>query len=131
MAKIQIRQGVFETNSSSVHSITVVNNDMYEKWVKGEVLFCMDLEQFCAEDQIPEEFIQKFEKFGTKYPKTSEERLELGLYDAQGVFITYDEYTSIVGNIYEYETFNTLRTLKGPNGEEMKARVFGYYGYDG
>lgn len=36
--KIQIRQGVFETNSSSVHSLTIVAEDDFEKFVKGEML---------------------------------------------------------------------------------------------
>lgn len=36
---IQVRQGVFETNSSSTHSITIVPKDEFEKWKRGEVYF--------------------------------------------------------------------------------------------
>ena len=36
---LQIRHGVFETNSSSTHSITIVPKDEFEKWVDGEVYF--------------------------------------------------------------------------------------------
>ena len=32
--KRQIRRGVFETNSSSTHSITMCSNKEYEKWEK-------------------------------------------------------------------------------------------------
>lgn len=33
--KVQIRQGVFETNSSSLHSLTIIP---ISKWGKGELL---------------------------------------------------------------------------------------------
>lgn len=35
----QIRRGVFETNSSSVHSITMCMKSDYDKWVAGELYF--------------------------------------------------------------------------------------------
>ena len=36
--KRQIRIGVFETNSSSTHSLTMCSGDDYKKWEKGEIL---------------------------------------------------------------------------------------------
>lgn len=36
--KLQIRRGVFETNSSNEHSLTVMNNSMYHLWKEGKVL---------------------------------------------------------------------------------------------
>ena len=35
--KRQIRRGVFETNSSSTHSLTMCSRDTYSKWERGEV----------------------------------------------------------------------------------------------
>lgn len=35
----QVRRNVFETNSSSVHSITMCLEDIYDKWVNDEVYF--------------------------------------------------------------------------------------------
>ena len=35
----QIRRNVFETNSSSVHSITMCLEDIYDKWINDEVYF--------------------------------------------------------------------------------------------
>ena len=32
--KIKIRRGVFETNSSSVHTLTIVPKSVYEQWCK-------------------------------------------------------------------------------------------------
>lgn len=37
--KIKIRRGVFETNSSSVHSLVMCTDDDYYKWKKGEILY--------------------------------------------------------------------------------------------
>lgn len=36
--KRQIRRGVFETNSSSTHSITMCSKEEYAKWKNGELL---------------------------------------------------------------------------------------------
>lgn len=35
----QIRRGLFETNSSSVHSLTFCTDDEYSKWKNGELLY--------------------------------------------------------------------------------------------
>lgn len=34
---LQIRRNVFETNSSSTHSITMCSKDDYDRWINGEV----------------------------------------------------------------------------------------------
>lgn len=36
--KIQVRQGVFETNSSSVHTLAITTNANWHKFEKGELL---------------------------------------------------------------------------------------------
>lgn len=37
--KRQIRRGVFETNSSSVHSLTMCTKSDYDKWKDGELIY--------------------------------------------------------------------------------------------
>ena len=37
--KRQIRRGVFETNSSSTHSISIVSQEEYDLWKKGNLYF--------------------------------------------------------------------------------------------
>lgn len=37
--KMTVRQGVFETNSSSVHSLTMMMKDDYEKFENGELFY--------------------------------------------------------------------------------------------
>ena len=42
--KTQIRRSIFETNSSSTHSITMVSGSEYDKWKNGELLYDIDNE---------------------------------------------------------------------------------------
>lgn len=37
--KIQVRRGVFETNSSSVHSLCICSADDYDKWKNGKLFY--------------------------------------------------------------------------------------------
>ena len=37
--KKQIRFGVFETNSSTTHTLTICTKEEFEKWQNGELLF--------------------------------------------------------------------------------------------
>lgn len=46
--KKQVRIGVFESNSSSTHSITIVKADDFDKWRNGELMF----------DRLNDEFIE-------------------------------------------------------------------------
>lgn len=45
--KIQIRRGIFETNSSSEHSLSIMNRDMFNRWKNGEVLARMTDSKEC------------------------------------------------------------------------------------
>lgn len=48
----QIRKCTFETNSSSVHNITICDKDMYEKWVNGEDMYIMIYnDRICTKDE--------------------------------------------------------------------------------
>lgn len=44
--KRQIRRGVYETNSSSSHSITMCSEEEFEKWKDGKLLFDSWKEEF-------------------------------------------------------------------------------------
>lgn len=39
--KVQIRRGVFETNSSSVHSLTMCMKSDYDKWASEDIFLYM------------------------------------------------------------------------------------------
>ena len=44
--KREVRRGVFETNSSSVHSLTMCSGEEYKKWENGEVLYWEEENKF-------------------------------------------------------------------------------------
>ena len=48
----QIRRGVFETNSSSVHSLTMCSGEEYKKWSDGEVLYWGERDKFGTKEEI-------------------------------------------------------------------------------
>lgn len=45
---LQIRRGIFETNSSSVHSLTFLSDDDYDKFLTGEYVFAL-----CYDKVVP------------------------------------------------------------------------------
>lgn len=115
-----IRQGVFETNSSSTHSITICSKEDYDLWEKGEILF-----KKYSKDQFitKEEAIKVLEnsKWYKDLDYNDEEAVEDALREED--IYTFNSYW----NERELETFETSFTTKG--GEEVIA--FGMYGYDG
>ena len=99
----QIRRNVFETNSSSTHSITMCMKSEFDKWVKGELVWS---------------------RWGDKLvPITPEVKASMDEDDRD--YLTYDQFND--WDYLEYETFKETYTT--PNGEKIVS--FGYYGYDG
>lgn len=125
--KRQVRRGVFETNSSSVHSLTMCSKSEYDEFEKGN----MYIERWGSRIYSKEELIEKFKEmrdWRTKELKYSgvdwnnEEEFNRVLEETD--FVTGDKYWDIVSE--EYETFEESYT--GKNGESVVA--FGYYGHD-
>ena len=94
----QIRRGLFETNSSSTHSLTMCDKDTYERWKNGELLFDIAFKEFVEnEGQIV---------------NCRESR-----------YCTYEGYDEYVNRIF-LKPFKQGYTT--PKGESVVA--FGYYG---
>lgn len=100
--KRQVRRGVFETNSSSVHSITMCSKSDYDKWVAGELIYA----------RWRDELVPITDKIRESMDSGSRE------------YLTYGQFHD--WEYMEYETFEN--TFKTPNGEKVVA--FGYYGED-
>lgn len=87
---IQIRMGVFETNSSSTHSLVIVNNDDLRKFIKGKLYYnvgyCWDRKEHY---NTTDKFITR--KQYKKYEKIAKQRDDnwFPLY-----FRTFDELDS-------------------------------------
>lgn len=116
-----IRVGVFETNSSSTHSLTMCTREEYDKWKKGELLWnkwdedFMTLEQLCRENEI--QFDDELYDNDEDYAESIDKKIK------NAGYLTYEEFWED-----EYlEGFEDSYTTKG--GEEIVA--FGLYGYDG
>ena len=136
--KRQIRRGVFETNSSSTHSLTMCSEEEFEQWKKGKVLFDENYETFVKVSELSnkdkEYAAQDYEDNKDEYSKdwaelseTAKERYytkyakenDLINEDAK----TYEEYM----RESDLETFVQRYTSK--SGDKIVA--FGEYGYDG
>lgn len=129
--KRQIRRGVFETNSSSTHSLVMCLKSDYDRWVKGEVILYTGSGWCYPKDHAPQEnhFYTKeqaweFEK-SSKYPPADDmdwdsEEAEEYLQDNE--WYTYDNYEDQYLEWFD-DTYTT------PSGEEVIA--FGQYGYCG
>lgn len=113
--KIQIRQGVFETNSSSTHVIsisngmTIVDNDTMEKWQEGELYIKGSL-QYGNCDFIDEDAANKLRPIGGKYEPG-------GSFSWGGeVCMTYDEFIKEMDHFNDWgdgEVSMTEYTTKG------------------
>ena len=99
----QIRRNVFETNSSSTHSLTMCTKSEFDKWVAGELVW----------DRWSGELV----------PITPE--VEADMAKRYPHHLTYDQFND--WGYISQETFEHNYTT--PNGEQIVG--FGYYGYDG
>ena len=152
-----IRHNVFETNSSSTHSLTIVDEDEFEKFKNCEYLLnyhtfvsaedeyenVMDnLERY--EDNMSDEYRATykteltFEKFKEVLSKLSDNDLSYyhredarediqTHFDAVKAALGEDIETYLTMGGEEYETFESHYTTK--SGDKIVA--FGYYGYGG
>lgn len=135
--KRQVRQGVFETNSSSTHSLTICTENEYDKWKKGELLFDYWDDKFVnpadtsltddEKESVKEDYNKRKQKYWKDWEDLSEkEKEELyaeGLKEKYSETMTYDEW---LDDSY-LETY--VHNYTTPNGEKIIA--FGRYGYDG
>ena len=129
--KRQIRRGVFETNSSSTHSLVMCLKSDYDRWANGELLLYTGWGYGYTEDHQPKEnhFYTKeqvieFER-SSNYPPSDDmdwNSSEAEDYLSDREWRTYDNYDNEYLEWFE-DTFTT------PSGETVVA--FGQYGYEG
>ena len=129
--KRQIRRGTFETNSSSVHSLTMCMKSDYDRW-KNDNLFLFKGSDYGYLEESPKynHFYTKdeaieFEKT-SKYSSIDECKNDDEIMETLHENEWYD-YDYFWDEYYEYyETF--VDTMTTTNGEEVVS--FGYYGHD-
>lgn len=145
-----IRNGVFETNSSSTHCLSMCEMSEFEKWVNGELYYDEDSDSFVDDNtknkKIKEKIIfdlceyttDKKYKYKDKIYSNSkdmytEENLKGITQEQIDDYLDYGEiplsYKEWEANIEDrnYESFYQEKEIS--NGDKVVA--FGYYGYDG
>ena len=129
--KKQVRKGVYETNSSSTHSITMCMKSEYDRWEKDGLFLYKGYGYGFQENNQPEEgnFYTKKEvieflktnKYRDKnFDWSDDERLMEWIHEE--AFCDYDYFWDCY--TCEFETYED--SIKTPNGDEVVA--FGYYG---
>jgi hypothetical protein len=107
--KKQIRNGVFETNSSSTHSLVICTKAQYEKWKNGELVYISDFYPL-PKDEHPNQ------KFFT--PDEAKNFIDKGL--DEYYVNTFDDWPR------DYEESKHEYTTE--SGDELVIRA--YYGHD-
>ena len=128
---IQIRQGVFETNSSSTHSITITSESDFDKWKNGEVYLNCGWWSRSDDPNNDKTFLTKDEAINLlksdKYYTGNEDLDGMEAYELDELlsdwgFHTFENYWNDWLEGYE-EHYTT------EHGDDIVA--FGEYGYDG
>lgn len=142
---------MFETNSSSTHTLTICSKDDYDKWEHGEVFW---LDNDWGKLQTNKSFVtpEELEELAEKYNEEEQKRIDAGdkyakVLDMDKVLnerrdydgwndsywdtersaleaYTMDDWYARNGDLETY-----ARSFTSPSGDEMVA--FGAFGYDG
>lgn len=125
---IQVRNGVFETNSSSTHSIAICQISEFDKWKSGELW----LDTGWYESNVDSQFLTKEQAIGlaenSDFPpevnlrEVSNDDLDWHLAKDYGVY-SYEKYFDANDSLEYYEESYTTQ-----HGDDIM--VFGFYGYD-
>lgn len=122
--KRQIRRGVFETNSSSTHSLTMMMKSDYDRWHKEKLYLYEDGYGWGSSKPVMHNLYTRDEviKFAqsNKYYKNEEYIDDEMIQDMGFISWNYDGNEYLEGFYKEFKT---------PSGEVVVA--FGEYGYNG
>ena len=122
---IQVRNNIFETNSSSVHSITLCPEDEFEKWKNGELLFDRYNDKLISlkeAEEIKIETEKEIERHKEKYGDED-------YYDEYADrILTYSQFFDWQGDDSYLDYMEKYQTHQNIGGVDIVA--FGYYGHD-
>lgn len=125
---IQARHGVFETNSSSTHTLQILNAGDYKKLESGECLLSRWYDGVYTVEEAVKICVEEWNRWNQSNLKTVEEVMAME-YDDRMDFLDSERFETLDHYMDdEYlETFSERFTT--PSGDEIV--VFGKYGYDG
>lgn len=113
--KETVRSGVWETNSSSIHSLTLCSDDVYNKWKNGILLYSPGDQKFRSVAEVDKDLI---------YNSETDDDEEDDMYE---LYYSYNDYWDIfINHVYGLqEVFSETETIDG-----VTVRAFGYLGHD-
>ena len=117
---INIRHGLFETNSSSVHSMTLLTQDEYDKWDSGDYYLDLDEGRVLSREEVETIVSEYVNKWGDEYPTDEEEFDDILSWKDIYSSDSYESFT---------EYFDTFADKYNKDGHIIYA--VGYYGRDG
>ena len=114
--KIQIRQGVFETNSSSTHAISICSKAEWDAFNNGDMMINIreDLKLLPVKEALEwnENEVIRYTTKGWGHP------------DDEDLYMTSDQYWDLFSK-WCYEYFKEVKTIG-----DTEVVAFGYYGND-
>lgn len=123
---ISIREGTFETNSSSTHSLTICSSDEYKAWEKGETIFNENEETFVKLTDLYDACIEAVKKDLEYYrPKKATEKSTEDYYKRRVAIL---EYVLEHANKEFFDPF--IKSVLDRNGEVISISDFGYESED-
>jgi hypothetical protein len=119
-----VRKNVFETNSSSTHSITMCSESDFDKWKKGEMYWNRWNESLVSKEEVEKEMAKLKEEFISEHPDYDKDDID---WEEQ-----LEDYLNSDKEYYTYEEFNNYDYIEYETFEDSYDGVvaFGYYGMD-
>lgn len=119
---ISVREGTFETNSSSTHSLTICSSEEYKAWKSGETIFSEDSEKFVKLTELYDTCIKAAKKDLKDYkPKAATEKPEEEYYKRRVAIL---EYALEHANKEFFDPF--IKSVLDRNGEIVSISDYGY-----
>lgn len=121
-----IRVNTFETNSSSVHTICITNNENYQQWINGQLYYNLDSKWNDFPEFVSYEEAKKYDP-NFPYPDTPDSWENWSYQDSEKyyhekIFVTAKEF-------FENWEFDFYDKEYITDNKEV-IHVFGYYGHD-
>lgn len=123
----QIRRGLFETNSSSVHTLVVVPSEDFDKWKNNEVVYVIDEDKFIDYEDLRAFF---YDESKCEYDDCKKCMEKKGGSCQRAEDDDWDIPSIVTLNGYFYDEFMERYVVdyKTKSGDEIT--IFGYYGHD-
>lgn len=117
----QVRQGVFETNSSSTHTLTICSKDDFDKWEHGEV-FWLDNDWHKLDTNKNFVTPEELKELAEKYNEEQQERIDAGDKFAKVVDMVNREFAANSTSETRYPLLDNIEDMLKVIHQEKKGK---------